>query len=95
MNFCSVLLTCFRSEFEVLPTADVCHTGFTYFKMIHPNVETTFFSCQLFDGQFWPVPLLKLHRTDTSAPLQTGRFFSVQCRVSCFLLAALTFLSIL
>lgn len=33
------------------------------------------FSCQLFDGQFWPVPSLKLHRTDISAPLQIGRFF--------------------
>lgn len=39
------------------------------------------FSCQLFDGQFWPVPSLKLHRTDISAPLQIGSWFFFFCTV--------------
>lgn len=70
-----MLLTCFRSELiKVLPTAGVCCTGFTYFKLVCPNLEISFF-CHLFDGQFWPVPLLKLHRSDISAPLQIGSDF--------------------
>lgn len=74
MNFCAfnLLQIWINSKFFPLlaSAAQVLHISSSYVLMLRPV-----FSCQLFDGQFWPVPLLKLHRTDISAPLQIGRFF--------------------
>lgn len=74
MNFCAFNLLQIWINLRFFPllvsAAQVLHILSSHVLMLR-----LVFSCQLFDGQFWPVPSLKLHRTDISAPLQIGNFF--------------------
>lgn len=74
MDFCAFNLLQIWIDLKFFPllvsATQVLHILSWYVLMLRPV-----FSCQLFDGQFWPVPLLKLRKTDISTPLQIGSFF--------------------
>lgn len=80
MNFCAFNLLQIWINLRFFPllvsAAQVLHILSSHVLMLR-----LVFSCQLFDGQFWPVPSLKLHRTDISAPLQIGSWFFFFCTV--------------